>query len=95
MNQTLDQIIAYLDAQKGRLPTVAKETGLGLEWLRKLVAGHIQDPGVSKIEKLRAYMNRPAATNTPLAETALPLSPLTAVSALEGRYAAKTAALRP
>ena len=95
MNQTLDQIIAYLDAQKGRLPTVAKETGLGLEWLRKLVAGHIQDPGVSKIEKLRAYMNRPAATNTPPAETALPLSPLTAVSALDGRYAAKTAALRP
>ena len=95
MNQTLDQIIAYLDAQKGRLPTVAKETGLGLEWLRKLVAGHIQDPGVSKIEKLRAYMNRPAATNTPPAETTLPLSPLTAVSALDGRYAAKTAALRP
>jgi adenylosuccinate lyase len=85
----VSQIIAFLESQKGRLPTIAEETGLGLEWLRKLVGGHIQDPGISKIETLRAYINKDAAGNLP------PLSTLTALSPLDGRYGAKTAVLRP
>ena len=95
MNSTVNEILHFLDTQKGRLPAVAKETGLGLEWLRKLIGGHIHDPGYSKIEKLRAYMktqNAPAPTQ---AAAELAPSPLTAVSPLDGRYARVTGALRP
>jgi len=78
------------------MPTVARETGLGLEWLRKLASGHIQDPGISKIEKLEAYM-RQQSTPTPACGQELKLAhtPLTALSPLDGRYAPKTAELRP
>jgi len=95
VNSTVDEILHFLDTQKGRLPAVAKETGLGLEWLRKLIGGHIHDPGYSKIEKLHAYMKSqataPAATP---ATPALALNPLTAVSPLDGRYARATERLR-
>ena len=87
---TVDRILAFLDAQKGRLPTVARETGLGLEWLRKLVAGHIQDPGVSKIEKLSNYIAKTAQLEDTNDHTLL-----TALSPLDGRYANKLTALRP
>ncbi len=96
MNRTVDEILRFLDTQKGRLPAVAKETGVGLEWLRKFIGGHIQDPGYSKIEKLRAYIQSPAAPTPPMkTESKLDLSPLTAVSPLDGRYARATSALRP
>jgi adenylosuccinate lyase len=91
---SLNDIIAFLDAQKGRLPTVAKETGLGIEWLRKLAAGHIPEPGLNKIEKLRAYMNLSKAGHQPAEAAAVALNTLTAVSPLDGRYASKTASLR-
>ena len=92
----MDEILRFLDSQKGRLPAVAKETGVGLEWLRRLTGGHIRDPGYSKIEKLRTYMNKqPPAPPQVSAEPQLELSPLTAVSPLDGRYARATAALRP
>ncbi len=84
------QIIDYLETQKGHLPTIAQDTGLGLEWLRKLVGGHIQDPGNSKIETLRAYMNAARPAGQPGATTNL-----MALSPLDGRYASKTADLRP
>ncbi len=95
MSYAFREIIAFLDRQKGRLPTVAKETGLGLEWLRKLAAGHIRDPGVHKIEKLRAYMNKIPSSQQKIKESPPSLSPLSAVSPLDGRYARKTASLRP
>ena len=87
---TVREIIEFLESRKGHLPAIAQETGLGLEWLRKLAGGHIHDPGISKIETLRAYMTaaRPA-TRTGATEG------LTALSPLDGRYAAKVAALRP
>ena len=91
VTDSVRQVIDYLATQKGRLPAIAQETGLGLEWLRKLVGGHIQDPGISKIETLRAYMNK---TSTPSPETSSSAS-LFALSPLDGRYAAKTASLRP
>ena len=84
------QVIVYLEKQKGHLPAIAQETGLGLEWLRKLVGGHIEDPGISKIERLLAYMKNDS-TASPLPE----LSALTALSPLDGRYGEKTASLRP
>ena len=87
---TVRQIIDYLESQKGRLPTIAQETGLGLEWLRKLAGGHIQDPGISKIETLRAYMK----TTHPAGQSGATTS-LMALSPLDGRYASKIAGLRP
>jgi len=89
VTDTVRRIIDYLETQKGHLPTIAQDTGLGLEWLRKLVGGHIQDPGISKIETLHAYMNRTCATPRQTSASLLALSPL------DGRYAAKTASLRP
>ncbi len=96
MNSTVSEVLQFLDTQKGRLPAVAKDTGLGLEWLRKLIGGHIHDPGYSKIEKLRDYMK--SQTSAPAATpvvTELGLSPLTAVSPLDGRYTRATERLRP
>jgi adenylosuccinate lyase len=81
---SVNQIIGFLATQKGRLPSIANEAGLGLEWLRKLVAGHIQDPGASKIEKLRDYMHRQTGSGPEPA-----YANLTALSPLDGRYRAK------
>ncbi len=78
---SVKQITDFLATQKGRLPSIANEAGLGLEWLRKLVAGHIQDPGASKIEKLRDYMHRQAGGEPESAH-----ANLTALSPLDGRY---------
>ncbi len=88
-SSNIKHVIAYLENQRGHLPHIAQKTDLGLEWLRKLVGGHIADPGISKIEKLLAYMKNDSLPTTP------PLSSLTALSPLDGRYADKTAALRP
>ncbi len=87
---SVSQIIEFLETQKGHLPSIAKEAGLGLEWLRKLVAGHIHDPGASKIEKLREYMARQAGHQSDFDRTSL-----TALSPLDGRYRRKVAALQP
>ncbi len=87
---SVNKIVEFLESQKGRLPRIAKEAGLGLEWLRKLVAGHIRDPGASKIEKLWAYINR-----QPGGHSERERSSLMALSPLDGRYAQKTASLNP
>lgn len=87
---SVNQIIEFLETQKGRLPRIAKEAGLGLEWLRKLVAGHIHDPGASKIEKLREYIN-----HQPGRQTELDRASLAALSPLDGRYRQKVALLAP
>lgn len=81
---SVKQITDFLATQKGRLPSIANEAGLGLEWLRKLVAGHIQDPGASKIEKLRDYMHRQTGGEPGSAH-----ANLTALSPLDGRYRPK------
>lgn len=85
---SVNKIVEFLEGQKGRLPRIAKDAELGLEWLRKLVAGHIRDPGASKIEKLWAYMNRQRGGPSEQER-----STLMALSPLDGRYAQKTVAL--
>ena len=84
---SVNKIVEFLESQKGRLPRIAKDAELGLEWLRKLVAGHIRDPGASKIEKLWAYMNRQRGGPSEQER-----STLMALSPLDGRYAQKTVA---
>lgn len=86
---SVSKIIAFLETQKGRLPSIAKEAGLGLEWLRKLVAGHIRDPGASKIERLWAYINQQSGRGSGLDRMGL-----SALSPLDGRYRKKTEPLR-
>lgn len=34
------------------LRQIAKDSGLGYQWLQKVAAGEIKDPGVNRIEKL-------------------------------------------
>lgn len=85
----MEELIAFLATQKGRLPSIAREAGLGLEWLRKFVAGQIQDPGASKVEKLRAYVGGQTGAEHPLADPGL-----NALSPLDGRYRAKLERLR-
>ena len=86
---SVNQIIDFLATQKGRLPSIAKEAGLGLEWLRKLVAGQINDPGASKIEKLREYMDRRTGNKPESAHASL-----MALSPLDGRYRTKVEPLQ-
>lgn len=104
-SSSLSHIIAFLASQKGRLPKIAKETGLGLEWLRKLTGGYIRDPGLSKIERLSVYMNSftaslPSVPASPLAPLVRPMDntpgpgAVTALSPLDGRYASKVEPLR-
>lgn len=39
------------------LREIAEGAGVGHEWVRKLVYGGIDDPGVSRLEKLYAYLS--------------------------------------
>lgn len=35
---------------------ISEGSGLGIEWLRKVAADRIPDPGIRKIARLRAYL---------------------------------------
>ena len=50
-----EQAIELLRKHRGHWPTIARETGLGYQWIIKLAADKIPDPGVVKIEKLLAW----------------------------------------
>lgn len=51
------------------LPRIASETGLHYEWLKKLAYGQIPDPGVTKIERLYAYLTGATAATTAIDPT--------------------------
>lgn len=38
--------------------TVCAELGVTTRWLHRLLAGHYQDPGVNKIERLHEMLSR-------------------------------------
>ncbi len=86
---SVNDLIAFLATRKGHLPSIARDAGLGLEWLRKFVAGQIQDPGASKVEKLRAYVGEQTGAKPPPADAAL-----NALSPLDGRYRSRLEGLR-
>lgn len=46
----------HLLRERGRYREVAQATGLGYDWINKLVQGQIRDPGVNKIERLHKYL---------------------------------------
>lgn len=47
----------HLEGQSVR--ELAEKAGVDKWWLQKLAAGHIEDPGVTKIERLAAYLRKP------------------------------------
>lgn len=47
----------HLLRERGRYREVADATGLGYDWINKLVQGQIKDPGVNKIERLHKYLS--------------------------------------
>lgn len=49
--ETLELLGKAAEARISRR-TIARRTGLGFDWLQKLAAGAIDDPGVKKIETL-------------------------------------------
>jgi len=53
-----ESAIEYAKSNLGDLPNLARETGLSYHWLKKLVAGEINDPGVKKIEILLSHKNK-------------------------------------
>ncbi len=56
----LDQDTRALLEQRGRitLAHIARQTGVGPEWLKKYAQGHIDDPGVNKVQKVHDYLFR-------------------------------------
>ena len=52
----LEQVMRWLETQRGSWREIADETGLGYQWLTALMQGDIQDPGVRKIERLARLM---------------------------------------
>jgi hypothetical protein len=40
----------YLRRNRGRLPAIAAETGVGHQWALKFANGKIADPGVARVE---------------------------------------------
>lgn len=50
-----EQVLAHLEAAKGRWPVVARESGVSVRTLSKIARREIADPGVSHIQKLYDY----------------------------------------
>lgn len=53
---TIEETKALLDVRKGQWVEVAKEAGVGYEWLLKFAKGKINHPGFDKIAKLYTYL---------------------------------------
>lgn len=49
MEKLRKKAIDYVKTYKGKVPQLAKETGLGYEWLKRFVIDDIPDPGILKI----------------------------------------------
>ncbi len=53
---TIQTVRTELQRRKGDWPTLCKTAGLSYWWLTKFVQGRIREPGLSKIERLQAYI---------------------------------------
>jgi len=56
----LEETLALLDAASGRVsrPTIAAGASVDINWLNKLATRKIQDPGVSKVERVRDFLKK-------------------------------------
>lgn len=48
-------VLAQLEATRGRWPTIASESGVSYDTLTKIAQRQIEDPKVSKIQRLANY----------------------------------------
>jgi hypothetical protein len=55
----LNETIELLKNSKGVISRqqISEDTGLGYEWINKLVQGHIEDPGIKRISTLHGYLS--------------------------------------
>lgn len=51
---------------RGRYREVSEATGLNYDWIAKLVQGHIEDPGVNKVERLHRFLTEEEALRAEL-----------------------------
>lgn len=54
----LSRTLALLAADPRSMRIIAEEAGVGQDWLKKLKAGEISDPGVTKIERLYRALSK-------------------------------------
>ena len=54
----LDQMKMQISAARGRWPSICKEANVEYVWLFKVMQGRIKDPGVSRVERVMAALNR-------------------------------------
>jgi transcriptional regulator with XRE-family HTH domain len=55
-HRLLDRTMQMLRACDRSQPEIAKRAGVGLPWLKKLLQGAIDDPGVKSIQKLHDFL---------------------------------------
>ena len=58
MSDLYDETMTLLQQAPKTRREIAKGAGVGLEWLTKFAQGRIPDPGIRRVEKLRAYLSQ-------------------------------------
>ena len=54
----LDYVLMRLDASKGRLPSIAADTGISYRTLQKISLREVTNPGVQHVQTLYDYFRR-------------------------------------
>lgn len=54
----LHQMKTRLSAVKGKWPAIAREADVDYVWLFKVMQGRIKDPGVARVERVIAALDR-------------------------------------
>lgn len=67
---TITKIRSDLQSRKGDWPAICARTGLSYWWLTKFAQGRIREPGLSKIERLQAYIAEHPQDTQPAREVA-------------------------
>ena len=57
-SQRTEQARAYVRDQRGRLPELARETGVNIHWLYRFGDGTIRDPAGSRVDALLNHQLR-------------------------------------
>ena len=58
MSDLYDETMALLQQATETRREIAAGADVGLDWLTKFAQGRIQDPGIRRVEKLRAYLSK-------------------------------------
>jgi len=56
----LDQMKTRMNAVKGQWPAICAQAGVEYVWLFKVMQGRIKDPGVARVERVMAALDRHA-----------------------------------